>query len=248
MDKVLQIAKNEVGYLEKNSNVNLDDKTKNAGSGNYTKYWRDLGASLQAQPWCAAFVSWCFEKAYGRTIAQKLLCAEKGYSYYTPTMANYFKSAKRFYTGNPRKGDIIFYKSNTRICHVGIVTNVDSQYVYTIEGNTSSENTVVANGGGVFEKKYALSNPRIAGYGRPDYALVDAPKVNPYKEPTKLLKKGSKGEGVKWLQYELNEVGYNLDIDGDFGKFTNDALIEFQKKVFVDGICGQTTRNELKKR
>ena len=39
---VIDLAEQEVGYLEKASNANLDDKTANAGSGNYTKYARDL--------------------------------------------------------------------------------------------------------------------------------------------------------------------------------------------------------------
>ena len=40
INKVLRIAKNEVGYLEKRSNYNLDDKTSNAGTKNYTKYFK----------------------------------------------------------------------------------------------------------------------------------------------------------------------------------------------------------------
>ena len=39
-DKVIEIAENEVGYLEKASNSNLYEKNANAGSNNYTKYWR----------------------------------------------------------------------------------------------------------------------------------------------------------------------------------------------------------------
>lgn len=35
-------ALKEVGYLEKKSNSNLDSKTANTGSANYTKYWRDI--------------------------------------------------------------------------------------------------------------------------------------------------------------------------------------------------------------
>ena len=37
INKLIQIAKNEVGYLEKKSNAQLDSKTGNAGSNNYTK-------------------------------------------------------------------------------------------------------------------------------------------------------------------------------------------------------------------
>lgn len=36
IDKVIQIAEWEVGYLEKKSNSQFEDKTANAGSNNYT--------------------------------------------------------------------------------------------------------------------------------------------------------------------------------------------------------------------
>ena len=35
-DKVLELAKSYVGYLEKASNYRLEDKTANSGSANYT--------------------------------------------------------------------------------------------------------------------------------------------------------------------------------------------------------------------
>lgn len=43
--KLLEIARAELGYMEKASNSNLDDKTANAGSANWTKYARDLHAA-----------------------------------------------------------------------------------------------------------------------------------------------------------------------------------------------------------
>ena len=69
----INIAKGEIGYLEKASNSQLDSKTANAGYNNYTKYWRDVYPSYQAQAWCAAFVSWVFMQAFGKTTATKLL-------------------------------------------------------------------------------------------------------------------------------------------------------------------------------
>ena len=48
---VLGIAEEEIGYLEKKNNSQLDSKTGNAGSANYTKYWRDIKPSYQGQPW-----------------------------------------------------------------------------------------------------------------------------------------------------------------------------------------------------
>ena len=168
VDKALAIAENEKGYLEKNSASNLDDKTANAGSGNYTKYWRDLDNGMQGEPWCQCFVDWCFMKAYGTAEGKKLLNMPS-WNYYTPTAAGYFQSKGQWITKNPQPGDIIYFKNSTRIHHVGIVKKVSGNTVTTIEGNTSSTVGVIPNGGGVFEKSYQIQNSRIAGYGRPKY-------------------------------------------------------------------------------
>lgn len=71
---------------------------------------------------------------------------------------------------------------------------------------------------------------------------------NPYKEPTALLKRGAKGDAVKWLQFELNESGFDLIVDGIFGDKTYNAVISYQKscKIEVDGIVGKVTRSYLK--
>ena len=39
---IIALAQNEIGYLEKASNSQLDSKTANAGYNNFTKYARDL--------------------------------------------------------------------------------------------------------------------------------------------------------------------------------------------------------------
>ena len=66
-----------------------------------------------------------------------------------------------------------------------------------------------------------------------DYVFVDYPVV----------KKGSKGDTVKTLQIKLNEFGYRLVVDGDFGVSTDTALKDFQKKngLTEDGICNEYT-------
>lgn len=164
VDKVINIALNEVGYLEKKSNSQLDSKTANAGSANNTKYGKNMGCNGLA--WCDAFVDNCFVQAYGREKAKELL---GGFSNYTPTSAQYFKNMGRWHTSDPKVGDQVFFKNSTQIYHTGLVYKVDSSKVYTIEGNTSGASGVIANGGGVCKKSYALSYDRIAGYGRPDY-------------------------------------------------------------------------------
>lgn len=172
-DIVLAVAAAEMGYLEKKTPLNLDSKQANAGYNNFTKYWRDLFPKFQGSPWCNAFVNWCFIQAFGTDAADKMLCGAITCSapYYTPTTANCFKKAGRWYTKDPHKGDVIYFKDKTGlICHVGIVLKVDNLYIYTIEGNTSSGNdVVVANGGSVSTKFYSRTNSRIAGFGRPKY-------------------------------------------------------------------------------
>ena len=71
---------------------------------------------------------------------------------------------------------------------------------------------------------------------------------NPYKLTVSIIKKGSKGESVKWLQYELNKHGYKLSVDGDFGVKTEAAVKDFQKNhgLIVDGIAGKNTIAKLK--
>lgn len=64
-----------------------------------------------------------------------------------------------------------------------------------------------------------------------------------------LLKNGSKGDKVKYLQYKLLSRLYNPGtIDGIFGNNTIKAVKEFQKDngLGVDGIVGPKTWNKLK--
>lgn len=172
-EKVINIARQENGYLEKASDKYLDSKTDNAGSGNFTKYARDLYPDLQGQPWCDMLVDWCFTQAFGKVNARQLLCG--GFSAYTPVSAQYFKNRGQYHK-TPEPGDQIFFRGTDRINHTGIVTTVSKDRVFTIEGNTSGVAGVIPNGGGVFDKSYPLSHTRIDGYGRPDWSIVEKPE------------------------------------------------------------------------
>lgn len=176
--KVIEIAKNEVGYLEKASNKDLDNKTANAGSKNYTKYARDLDAITDfyngrknGYDWCDVFVDWCFVKAFGADKGRELLCqplkslgAGCKYSY------TYYINKGQAVT-SPMPGDQIFFKnaSTGSITHTGIVTDVDKTYVYTVEGNATSSANKVAT------FRYKKTANYIAGYGRPAYDEEPAP-------------------------------------------------------------------------
>ena len=174
VDKVLAIAKGEVGYLEKKSNSNLDSKTANAGYRNFVKYWRDVYPKYQGQAWCDSYQKWLFITAYGREKANELLCGGVN-SYYTPSSAKFFQKVNRL-DKNPRPGDQIYFTKNGSvdgIYHVGLVTAFDGTWIYTNEGNTSISGGVIPNGGGVFEKKYLYSQylPKIF-CGHPKYEIA----------------------------------------------------------------------------
>ena len=73
----------------------------------------------------------------------------------------------------------------------------------------------------------------------------------PYAEPARNLKKGAKGDGVKWIQWMLEACGYSVGkcgIDGDFGSATRAAVRLFQRQhsLSVDAIVGPLTRAALK--
>ena len=56
-EELIEVARKEIGYLEKASNAKLEEKTANAGMSNYTKYgeWYSGNGNY----WCQQFVSWC---------------------------------------------------------------------------------------------------------------------------------------------------------------------------------------------
>lgn len=178
MNKVLEIALNEVGYKGKKSNSQLDSKTANQ-SGKYNKYARDLdnisgfyNGKKNGYDWCDIFVDWCFVQAFGVDKALELLCQPKkstgaGCSF----SMNFYKSKGRLFN-SPQVGDQIFFGKAGDIYHTGLVYKVENGRVYTIEGN--SGNSEVA------KWDYPIGADYIAGYGRPAYNE----EIKPIPEPT----------------------------------------------------------------
>lgn len=272
--KVLDIALGQVGYLEKETNANLDSKTGNAGDENYTKYARDFDTKYpnfyngrkNGYAWCDIFVDWCLVMAFGVDAALKLLGQPlKSCGAGCSWSAKYYKQIGRFFK-TPKVGDQIFFKdSKGEPCHTGLVYKVTATTVYTVEGNTSSEKGVVANGGAVATKSYSRTYSKIYGYGRPKYDAE--PKKQKYsgKLPTVKIPyyvTNSKGKKVKkyrtWLQNgDIGEnvvlwqeflIWYGYDLgkygaDGKYGSKTEAATKKFQKavKITVDGEAGKDT-------
>ena len=252
---VIAVARNEIGYYEKASKANLDDKIANAGHNNWTKYARDFDEKYpkwyngrkNGFAWCDMFVDWCFITAFGYQKALYLLCQPEystgaGCSF----SLGFFRVKGRFYTSNPQPGDQIFFGSSTGdVWHTGLVEKVDGNKVYTIEGNTSDM---------VARCVYTLGASTIVGYGRPDYAgaskIINTTESEGSTDLTVILKKGSVEEKVEELQRLLIKHGYNPGVvDGDFGNLTYAAVIQFQKNngLEVDGVVGPVTWAALQK-
>lgn len=190
-NKVLTEAKKWIGYLEKKSNSQLEDFWANAGSNNYTIFakwydeWWKQSFSLQANPWCAVFVSAVFRRALGQEVQERIMPR----FHYCPTGVAQFKKLDAWVAKDPLPGDVIFFKNSSGVAyHVGLVRAVDSRCVYTIEGNTSSAAGVVDNGGCVAEKSYSLTHSAIMGYGRPNYEEdVDMEKLEELRSQVERL-------------------------------------------------------------
>lgn len=260
IDKILKVCEQWVGYLEKKSNKNLEDKTANAGTNNFTifgkKYDEYMGSKLNGQAWCAMFISVCFVEAFGLSKAKELLCGNL-YAY-CPYGMKAFKDKGQLHT-TPKKGDIVFFLKSGVAKHTGFVYKVSGNKIYTIEGNTSGASGVVANGGGVCKKSYTVnSNMR---FGRPKYTAETStakkysgtfpvlPERGYYKNGDGIVTLTNYPTQIKRLQQLLNwAIDANLEVDGEFGDKTEAAVMVFQKKygLEVDGEFGKESLAKAK--
>lgn len=251
IEKVLDLARSELGYHEKSSNYGLDDKTANSGSGNWTKYARDLDAlgtfyngGKNGYSWCDVFYDWLFVKCFGAELGREMLCqplrsAGAGCLY----SVQYYKQYNRWFT-TPQAGDQIFFSfAPGEYSHTGLVESVDGNRVTTIEGNSSDQ---------VMRKVYSSSDGIIAGYGRPRWNLVTGATIPDNVTIERVLKLGCKGDDVQALQKDLLKMGYDLGpdgADGDYGNNTKNAVMKFQREHHiepVDGEVGDDTRKVLR--
>lgn len=179
VSKLLEIARAELGYMEKETNSQLDDKTANAGDGNWTKYARDLHsagyyqAAKNGYAWCDMFVDWCFWKLAGedKTKGEWLECQTGLYGAGCEWSSDCYRRAGRF-DKNPQPGDQIFFGKTDAEEHTGIVEKIEDGKVHTIEGNASNM---------CKRCTYSLTSSKIVGYGHPRFDAE--PEVEKEDEP-----------------------------------------------------------------
>ena len=188
---VVAVAASQVGYIEGDSASGYDGET--GGSGNYTEYGQYMGLT---GAWCAAFCAWTFYTAEVTDVDGYYYDTGSGNIWadvYVPDWSNYlidqgrYKAAYQFrnsysdlYDASyiPQPGDLVFFYTASGDYpgwegHIGLVAYSDGTYVYTLEGNTSSQDGVESEGGGMFFKKYSLTGSNLVGFGSMPYETVD---------------------------------------------------------------------------
>ena len=144
---IVGVALTQVGYESSNGNSVYGE-------------WMGINGSA----WCAAFVSWCANRANipssivrYQTTADRDWYKEKGL---------YKKSKYRGGSYKPKAGDLIFFSwnGNDYAQHIGIVSDTDSSKVYTVEGNSGDP-------GAVKKKYYSLGSEYVLGYACPEYVV-----------------------------------------------------------------------------
>ena len=135
---------------------------------------------------------------------------------------------------------------------MGVVVEVTSSTITTVEGNTSGASGVIANGGGVCRKSYSRNSKVINGYGRPAYDVRPQPQTYKYVTPSvRMISKGMKGNDVRQAMLILKDLGYYTSnipkSDNEFGPNMEKATKAFQsaKGLSADGIIGKDTWAKL---
>lgn len=165
IEKVISLAKSEVGYTPY--------------SGKRTKFADELDAmgdiyngKKSGYDWCDVFADWCYITSFGKEIGVKMIYQPKyGCGAGCPFSAGYYRN-NNAWTTMPQKGAQIFFGKKGDEEHTGIVVDVDSEYVYTVEGNAGGGN------GKVEQRKYSRNSSTIAGYGIPNWKLPATEESN----------------------------------------------------------------------
>ena len=236
IDKFIGIAKEQVGN----------------GASKYRTWY--YGYNAVGVAWCAVFVSWCLAQAGITGIkTDGAGCFAREYQ----SRGKWIESEFSDSSTTPKAGDIVtftwnyagrYYNQDKYYSdHVGIVYAVDSNYIYTVEGNAGASNDTSS----VKLKSYSRTNGCINGYVR----LNECRSGNTESEENYMeIEKGNKNNFV--LAYKsmliqakaLGIISQTVDESSGFGEGTYKATIEVQKKfnLDVDGIAGVQTITALR--
>lgn len=126
---------------------------KQLGNKGGKTFWSWYGFKSR-EDWCALFVSWCEDQCgyLEAGLAPKFALVSDGADWFV------LRDQWRLMGDTPEPGDLIFFDwdQDGGRDHVGIVTGVVDDKVFTVEGNSSDL---------CRQKRYAIDDPVIYGYG-----------------------------------------------------------------------------------
>ena len=133
---------------------------------------REWVHKVNGYDWCTQSVDADFISVFSIDTARKMLFRPKynNYGAVVKYAFNYFKDAGRGFKKeeyDPQPGDVIYFQNSKGLSHTGIVVDVSSSSVTTVEGNSGKNNWYVAT------STYRKTSSYIYGYGVPDYDAVD---------------------------------------------------------------------------
>lgn len=92
-----------------------------------------------------------------------------------------------------------------------------------------------------------IENHGLTKYDIGEGKVVCVKETNPYKRTATLIRKGDRGDSVRWVQYALKMWGAAIVVDGIFGPKTDAAVRTYQAAngLKVDGIVGPKTIGKM---
>ena len=123
-------------------------------------------------------------------------------------------------------------------CHIGLVTSVSPLRI--VHASTEGMKVKADRKIGKWQYWGVLAETDLA----PQEIVPEQADALPVDA---LLRRGDRGEDVKALQRALRHIGYDLEIDGVFGRITLECVKSFQgsNNLVRDGIVGPLTWRKL---
>lgn len=230
----------------------LDIAHRHVGeSGDWT--WKATGLAKN-QPWCAAFIVACADVVGGLTnviFPKTFSASEMIRQGVSKKMGTWLPGPHQGHLVTPQPGDLISFRwsrhdnQDTYFSeHIGIVKEVNSSKVNTIEGNSSNK---------VSFNQYALTSNVINGYYRPNWSAVGANILNlptygmagplydmeNTREDATLREVGyvnsANQPSIQMSNIKLSVVNYTSTLGALFELFQSSAPTQ---TVSVDGVSG----------
>lgn len=209
-------------------------KYVNQGPSTFRKWF--YGSDKKGIPWCAIFVSYVANVTgiLGTLVKKNAGAGEIARSGDKAGCGKWYEG----HNTKPQVGDIILFTLNGKgrypghdkyfSDHIGIVYKVDTNYVYTVEGNTNSNDNDKSKVG---EHKYKLYSGLINGYFRPNWIISgdtgsnsgSNPGSNPDSDATYRVRAGG-----KWYPAVKNMNDYA----GVIGIPITDVAVKFSKGTY----------------